>query len=183
MTGAIPVKLFFIFFFTFAHAQDKTPELRFTPNERVIINSVINQFKRECGHIAVLDEAKIKEIQEYYQSKKDSMVEDQRNCYGEFLSQLVGTHNIHRQTCDGVTPKKHYGKDKDLARVFLNVRKHHLGIRTYHEKLNDCLIRKGAPSKEMILFSDFEKNSRTLSKKIREIKLDAPFKENSVNYR
>lgn len=111
------------------------------------------------------------------------MSEDHKGCYGEFLSQLVGTHNIHHQTCDEVTPKKSFGRDKDLARLFINVRKYESGIRSYQEKLNECLLRKGANPKDIIAFSDFEKNGRTLSRKIREVNVAQPFKENSVNYR
>lgn len=164
-----------------SHAQSQSQ--RFTPNERVIVNSVVDQFKKECSHIAVLDESKLREIQSFYQNKREAMSEDVKNCYGEFLSQLVGTHNIHKQTCNEITPKKNYGKDKDLARIFVNVRKYHTGIRVYHEKLNECIIRKGGTSREIISFTDFEKNGRTLSKKIREVNLAQPFKENSVNYR
>lgn len=144
---------------------------------------MITQFKKECGHIAVLDDTKLREIQNHYQTNRESMSEDIKGCYGEFLSQLVGTHNIHQQTCDEITPKKNYGKDKDLARIFINVRKYQSGIRSYHEKLNECLIRKGAASKDVIAFTDFEKNGRTLSKKIRETNVQMPFRENSVNYR
>lgn len=158
-------------------------EIRFSSNERIIINSVINQFKRECGHTAVLDETKLKEIQDFYQTKKDSLSEDLKNCYGEYLSQLVAIHNVHQQTCDEVTPKKTYGKDKDFARIFINVRKFQNGIRVYHEKLNECLVRKGADSKQVIAITDFEKNGRALSKKIREVEVQMPFKENSVDYR
>lgn len=144
---------------------------------------MINQYKRECGHIAILDESKLKSIQDFYQSKKDEMSDDVRNCYGEYLSQLVGTHNIHQSTCDEITPKKKFGKDKDLARLFVNVRKYSSGIKVYHEKLNECLVRKGADPKEIIAFTDFERNGRTLSKKIREVNVQMPFKENSGRYR
>jgi hypothetical protein len=160
-----------------------TEEIRFSENEKSIINSVVNQFRRECGHASVLDASKLREIQDFYQNKKEEMPEPIKNCYGEYLSQLVGTHNIHQQTCDEITPKKNLGKDKDLARIFINVKKFQTGIRNYHEKLNECLIRKGADSKYIIALTDFEKNGRILSKKIREVNVQMPFKENSVDYR
>lgn len=165
--------------FSYGSAAD----LRFTSNERTIINSVIKRFQRECGHIGILDDGKLKEIQSLYQEKKDTMADDIRNCYGEYLSQLVGTHSIYKQTCDDITPKTRFGSDKDLARIFINVRKYETGIKAYHEKLNECLLRKGASPKETIAFSDYEKNGRTLSRKIREINVEIPFRENSVNYR
>jgi hypothetical protein len=174
--------LFFLFFLlsTQIYAAD---EIRFSSNERTIINSVTNQFKRECGHVTILDESKLKEIQDYFQSNKTQMAEELKACYGEFLSQLVAIHNIHRQTCDEITPKKDFGKDKDLARIFVNVRKYQNGIRTYHEKLNECLTRKGANPKQIIGTTDFEKNGRILSQKIRNIDVQMPFKESSVSYR
>lgn len=176
------VFLYFIFFNT--QSLSAAPEdIRFSSNQRIIINSVVDQFKRECGHAAVLDESKLNEIQTFYQNNKETMEEELKACYGEYLSQLVAIHNIHQQTCDEVTPKKNYGKDKDLARLFVNVRKYQTGIRTYHEKLNECLVRKGADAKKIIAITDFEKNGRTLSKKIREVNIEMPFKENSVNYR
>lgn len=156
---------------------------KFSSNEREIIRSVIAQFKKECSHVSVLDDSKLREIQNFYDSKRESMSEDVRACYGEYLSQLVGTHNVHRKTCDTITPKKNYGKDKDLARIFVNVRKYNNGIRSYHEKLNECITRKGRSDKDIVSYTDLEKNGRTLSRKIRELDLKAPFKENSVEYR
>jgi hypothetical protein len=82
-----------------------------------------------------------------------------------------------------MTARTQFDVDKDLARIFINVRKYESGIKSYHEKLNECLLRKGASSKDTIAFSDYEKNTRTLSKKIREINIEMPFRENSVNYR
>lgn len=157
--------------------------MAFSSYERTIIYSIINHFKRECSHVSALDGAKIKEIQGHFQSKKAEMNEDLKKCYGEFLSQMVGTHNIHKQTCDEVTPERKVRRDRDLARLFVNVRKYEYGIKSYHERLNECLIRKGANTKDLVPFSDYEKNARTLSKKIREVDLSQPFKENSVNYR
>lgn len=178
-TGRSKVFLLTLFFCSISSAQSQ----RFSSNEKTIISSVIEQFKKECGHIAVLDESKLREIQNFYQTKRDEMSEDIKVCYGEFMSQLVGTHNVHKQTCDEITPKKNYGKDKDLARIFVNVRKYQTGIRSYHEKLNECITRKGGSSKDIVAFTDFEKNGRTLSKKIREVNVTQPFRENSVNYR
>src|SRR3989344_6837780 len=148
-TGKI-IGTLFLFIFSFlinSNYPRAAEEIRFSSNERTIITSVIDQFKRECGHTAVLDETKLKEIQDFYQANKDSLNQDLKNCYGEYLSQLVAIHNIHQQTCNEVTPKKNYGKDKDFARLFTNVRKFQNGIRIYHEKLNECLVRKGADPK------------------------------------
>lgn len=178
---AVRAKLFLFIFLSSSLACAQG--MRFSANEKIIIYSVVDQFKKECGHIAVLDESKLKEIQNFYQSRRDSMTEDLKGCYGEFLSQLVGTHNIHNQTCNDITTKKNYGKDKDLARIFVNVRKYQSGIRSYHEKLNECLVRKGGTSKDIVSYTDFEKNGRTLSRKIRETNVQMPFRENSVNYR
>lgn len=181
MTGTIHVKIivFILFCFSYGNAAD----LRFTSNERTVINSVIKQFQRECAHIATLDEGKLKEIQNFYQNKKAAMSEDIKNCYAEHLSQLVGTHNIYKQTCENIAPRVQTRMDKDLARIFINVRRYESGIKSYHEKLNECLLRKGADPKDTVAFSDYEKNGRALSKKIREINIEMPFRENSVNYR
>jgi hypothetical protein len=177
------VSLLILFISLNSYISKAADEIQYSENERAIINSVINQFKRECGHTAVLDESKLQEIQDFYQSKRKTMAEELKNCYGEYLSQLVGTHNIHQQTCDEITPKKDFGEDKTLARIFINVRKYQTGIRNYHEKLNECLVRKGAEPKQIIPLTDFEKNGRTLSKKIREVDVQMPFKENAVHYR
>lgn len=182
MTGAVRASFLLMSSFLLSFGLN-AQEPRFSANEKAIINSIITQFKKECGHITILDEAKLKEIQDLYQVKKDELSQDVRNCYGEYLSQLVGTHNIHRETCDEVTPKKRFGKEKDLARLFINIKKYQSGIKAYHEKLNECLLRKSADPKDIVAFSDYEKNSRALSKKIREIETRAPFRENSVNYR
>ena len=173
----------FLFVFLFVSSGISQDKINFTSNERTIIYSVLNQFKVECSHIAALDESKLKDIQNLYQTNREKMTEEQNSCYGEHLSQLVATHNIHKQTCDEITPKKNYGKNKELARLFVNVRKFQSGIRVFHEKLNECLIRNGVDSKGIISFSDFEKNGRLLSKKIREADVQIPFRENSVNYR
>lgn len=181
MTGAIHVKIIVLILFCFSYGN--AADLRFTSNERTIINSVIKQFQRECGHISNLDESKLKEIQNFYQIKREAMSDDVKNCYVEYLSQLVGTHNIYGQTCESITSQTQFGADKDLARIFINVRKYESGIKSYHEKLNECLLRKGASPKDTVAFSDYEKNGRTLSKEIREISIEMPFRENSVNYR
>ncbi len=156
---------------------------QFSENEKVIINDAIKKFKRECVHIGSVDETKLKEIHSLYQAQRDSMSRDVVNCYGEYLSQLAGTHSIYRQSCDEITQKKDITSDRDLSRLFINVRKFKDGIRGYHEKLNDCLIRRGAPSKHRVSFSDYELNGRVLSGKIRQIDVSIPFKENSVSYR
>ncbi len=175
----ISLTLILLVFVSSAVAQQSN----FTASERTIIHSVIGRFKKECPHISALDSRKIKEIQSHYQNRKSQMAEQHQNCFGEFLSQLVGTHNIHTQTCDEITPKKNYGRDRDLARLFVNVRKFQDGIKSYHERLNECLIRRGASPKDIIVLSDYEENARLLSKKVRDIDLSQPFKENSVNYR
>lgn len=178
-TGKSKILLLILLVSSLAFAQNQ----RFSSNERTIINSVIVQFKKECGHIAILDESKLRDIQNFYQTQSNTMIEDVKKCYGEFMSQLVGTHNVHKQTCDEVTPKKSFGKDKDMARIFVNVRKYQTGIRSYHEKMNECILRKGGSSKDIVSYTDFEKNGRTLSKKIREVNVGQPFRENSVEYR
>ena len=96
---------------------------------------------------------------------------------------VIATHNIYQQTCDEVTPKKTLGSDADMARLFANIHKYQNGIRTYHEKLNECLIRNGAQRNLLLVYPDYEGNNRLLSRKLRDMDLSQPFKDNGVEFR
>jgi len=163
-------------------AQIRNPSL-YTPVEKEIINDSLKQFRKECPHISILDENKLEEIQKFYTAKKDSLTKEQQECLETHLTQLVAAHSIYRQSCDEMTSKKKFKEREDLPRLFLNSRKFASGIRPQQEKLNECLIRNGADRTILLPYSDYELNNRILSKKIRDLNLEQPFSENSVDYR
>lgn len=175
------MKLFILYFFFLESifAQD----LKFEGRDRIIIRSVIGQFKKECGHVSLIDQGKLEEIQRVYTENKDTMDVSQNECYGTYLSQIVGGLTIYRELCDELTPKNKYGNDRSLARIFSNIRKYESGIKPFHENLNDCLIRNDAGVKIIVKAPDYESTLRELSRKIRLLNSELPFKENNVDLR
>jgi hypothetical protein len=176
--------LSFFFLASSVSAANKPAAKRvFKESEKTIIYSVLDRFKKECVHISILDETKLQEIQTFYGSKKEAMTKEQKDCLENNMTQLVATHNIYKQSCDEITEIKKKNTDADLARLFVNARKFSDGIRKYHEKLNECLLRNGLKQSMILPYSDYEANNRALSRKLREIDLHQPFKDNSVEYR
>ena len=167
------------------NSSDKTNRsARFNGLDRTIARGSLRQFKKECSYIGTINDSKILEIQgSFKEEQKQKLTKEQTECYNQYLGQIVGAHNIYKSICDEITPQDERFNDKDLARLFVNVRKFESGIRPYHEKLNDCLLRRSAASEFIIEYSDFEKNSRVLSRKNKEINMNPPFRENRVEYR
>lgn len=159
------------------------PSLKFSPLERTIIRGVISQYKKECGYVSVINESKVSEIQNSFSTldKKSNM--SYVDCMDQYLGQMVGAHSIYKKLCDEVTTEKKKIKDIDLSRIFRTIKRFEGGIRPYHEKLNDCLVRNEAPKEVIRSYSDFEMNSKILSQKIREVDTAPPFRENRVDFR
>lgn len=190
-TANILAVFLFLFSFSFSSillaqdAPDKTiRSARFNGLDRTIARGSLKQFKKECSYIGTINDSKILEIQaSFKEEQKQKLTNEQTECYNQYLGQIVGAHNIYKSICDEITPQEERFNDKELARLFVNVRKFEGGIRPYHEKLNDCLLRRSAASEFIIEYSDFEKNSRVLSRKIKETNVNPPFRENRVEYR
>ena len=180
--------LFLLFIFTstlvWSQVSDKNTSrsTRFTGREKIIIYDIIAQYKKQCAHISLMDEAKLSEIQETYVKDKENLSFEQSECYDTYLSQIAGGHRIYEDLCNEVTPLKSYGTDKNLARIFANIRKYETGIRPYQEKLGDCLTRTSLDNK-MDQPVDYGASLRVISKKIRELNTKLPFKENNVDLR
>lgn len=156
---------------------------RFTPLDRTIIQGVMTQFRKECGFVSTLNDAKLIEIQNSFRENSKIFTKEQNECFDQYLGQIVGAQNIYKNICDEITPLNKTYADSELSRIFVNVRKFEGGIRPFHEKLNDCLVRKGVETALIVGYVDFEMNSRTLSKKIREVNTQPPFRENRVDFR
>lgn len=167
-----------------AQAQAQAPiKNRFTPLDRTIIQGVLSQFKKECSYVSTTNDAKLIEIQTLFRQSLKDFSKDQVECFEQYIGQIVGAQNIYKGICDELTVEKISVPDSDLSRQFINIRKFENGIRPFHEKLNDCLVRRGVESEYIVEYSDFEKNSKILSQKIREADTQPPFRENRVDFR
>lgn len=170
--------ILFVPLFSYSAKQFKDPK-----KDKLIISSVILQFQKECVHVYTIDKGTLSKVQEYFIKSKDRLTKEQKECFDSSLLKLQGIFTVYQQTCDEVTEIKNFENDADAARVFINIRHYLTSFKATHKLLNNCLTRSGIPEDDIIELSDYEVGAKQVFKKLREMDVPQPFREEIVHFR